>query len=899
MLSLTRSGRVVPLLLVAAVAVGAPHRAASAADPPPAEPRLTVVTSSAHCDWTWGHTRAWHADRYAEIIRQVLLLMRKYPRYVWQLENVNEQLSPFLAKAQQAWPELIGEFWQRVREGRIEVIVAYSDPRLSEIYPETTVRNLVLGKQCFRRHAPGLQQPVYHAVDLMVGHSQMPQLLAQAGYRYFLFSRPSQQKRMFWRTGLDGTRMLCALQHYGYGGLTANGVALESHSGDDILPAEKLAEAAETWDPAKKVLATSARFFEEVERAGGPLPELQGVLDSLESFCCGMGLHGNRNLYTWNNQHEDLLVSLEKAQVMAAMAGGKPSAPAAPAAADGLWQDLLSCVGHAILWSWQADYDERLQKAQATRTAGEQSLQTALAAVAARVGRRDQRGEPLLVFNFHAWPVTGPVEFVLAGAAADVTLRDGGGRRVPLQVVDPATPGGCRLAFVADDVPAGGYRTYYLAPARHDAAHATPPPAGEPADPAPVHPALQAGGGPIENERFRVQWTADGKLQVFDKQRGGPAGAAAGGLGDVVLYDTPRPTDWMMNGPLGARHAAECPPAGCQFFQGPAFAALRSTGTIGPHTVTREVRLWRGSRRLDFHVAIDAAEGCGVFYIRFPLGTAGRVFAGIPFGAEPREELDREPLRGEYFAQGYPEAYYATRWTDVSGAGGGYTFVAPHGMHNGYAYRAQEQALEFALLRVRPMPQGAWGQVHPSLQGTGHHRWHCALVPHPGPWQEAATYRDAFELHTPLLAFSPAAGIGRAGLPQGAPSDAAPPAGDATAKTVAAGPAGPASRLEDAASFVEVQPAPVVLSAFRCVAAGPDGRRPAWELRLYETVGRPADAVVRLAVPIGQVQETNLLGEPVAAPRPVAVSGNEIRLRLPPWKIVTLRITPGVVMGPR
>ncbi|HPM79076.1 MAG TPA: hypothetical protein PLF81_00155 [Candidatus Anammoximicrobium sp.] len=297
------------------------------AEPPQAvpEPRLTIVTASSHCDWTWGHTRAWHAERYAQIIRNVLLLMRRHPHYVWQLETENEELAPFLEQARQKWPELIDEFWQRVREGRIEVIGAISAPRLCEVYPETMVRNLVLGKQYFRAGAPGVPQPVYHAVDVMVGHSQMPQLLTQAEYRCFVFSRPSQQKQVFWRTGLDGTRMLSVLQHYGFGGVQAGGIALESHSGDDILPSEDLVKAAATWDSNRKVLATSARFFEEVERTGCKLPELKGPLDSLESFCCGTGLHGNRNLYTWNNQNEDLLLAVERAQVMASALGGRSS----------------------------------------------------------------------------------------------------------------------------------------------------------------------------------------------------------------------------------------------------------------------------------------------------------------------------------------------------------------------------------------------------------------------------------------------------------------------------------------------------------------------------------------------------------------------------------------------
>jgi hypothetical protein len=142
-----------------AVAVGLLGGLGVGAEPPGKRDdhsKLTVVTTSAHCDWTWGHSRAWHEERYAQILHDVLLLMRQYPGYVWQLENENEELAPFLKKAAKQWPGMIDEFWQRVREGRIEVIVAISDPRLTEVYPETIVRNMVLGKEYFRRHAPGI-----------------------------------------------------------------------------------------------------------------------------------------------------------------------------------------------------------------------------------------------------------------------------------------------------------------------------------------------------------------------------------------------------------------------------------------------------------------------------------------------------------------------------------------------------------------------------------------------------------------------------------------------------------------------------------------------------------------------------------------------------------------------
>lgn len=862
---MTRCAVLLLVLLTALPADGAPP------PQPASEPRLTVVTASSHCDWTWGHTRAWHAERYAQIIRNVLLLMRQHPHYVWQLETENEELAPFLERARQEWPELIDEFWQRLREGRIEVIGAISAPRLCEVYPETMVRNLVLGKQYFRAHAAGVQQPVYHAVDVMVGHSQMPQLLTQAEYRYFAFSRPSQQKQVFWRMGLDGTRMLSVLQHYGFGGVQAGGIALESHSGDDILPSEDLVKAAAAWDPNRKVLATSARFFEEVERTGCTLPELGGPLDSLESFCCGTGLHGNRNLYTRSNQNEDLLLAVERAQVMASALGGQTS----PSTTDALWHDVLSCVGHAILWSWRADYDERLEKAKQTRLAGEKALQEALAAAASRIRFRTELGSPLVVFNFHAWPVTGPVEFTLEGDIEGLSLRDDGDHQVAWQLIEGDPSLGRRLAFLAERVPACGYRTFYLRQADGTQSETTRPGISETGSEsrrdAAARISSQPGSVPaaVENRWYRVEMGGDGGLRMTERSREGQPGAETAGLGEVVFYDAPVPNGWMMNGPLGQRHSWTASADGFRSCQGPVFASLQAEGRIGPHRVRREVRLWRDCRRIDFSVEIEAEPGCGVLFLRFPLNVEGRVFAGIPFGAEPRENLANEPFRGEYFALGHPDAYYATRWTDVSSDDFGYTFIAPHGMHNGYEYKPQERSIEFALLRLRPMPEGAWNQVHPSIQGTGRHRWTCGLVPHAQTWREAATYRDTLQLHAPLVAYSPTSGMARVSL-------------NASAPTAASGSAA------DSESFAEVTPAGVVLSALRCLESE-TGKAAVWEMRLYETTGRGAETTVRLGGAVRQVQVTNLLGRPDPQAAAASIAGREIRLQIPPWKIVTLR----------
>lgn len=856
-------------------------RAVGAEPQPPAqergEPKLTIVNVASHCDWSWNHTRAWHEDRYAEMIRAYLGIMRQDPKFVWQLETVNEQLLPFLAKAERNWPELIDELWKGIQDGRIEVINAYSNPRLSEVYPELFVRSLVLGKEYFQRHAPGVKQEVFEVSDLMCGTSQTPQILAQAGYRYFMFTRPVSQQAVFWRRGLDGTRMLNCKDVYGYPelqgkpGATFPGIqpvpvwryaiGTDDMSPDPAAIAKILAE-----DPKNRVLSTIRRFFQECEKYSDQLTELSGSLDSCNHYNMA-GMHGNANIHTQNNQNEDFLLSLEKAQAVAAMLGR--SGYDQPA--DELWREALSCTGHAIEWSWKEDYAERMAQGRHTREKARRYLEDALCAVGSAIPFATQHGTPLVVFNLHSWPVSGPVQVAIDNGAEGLVLRDSEGKVVPLQWLGEDTERGPQVAFSADHVPALGFKTYYVSRAAEGGLAKTPAKVGSPK---------------IENELYRITAAANGRLEVFDKTRNTVLGAPqVGGLGDVVIYDLPPSIDsWVHNGPAGQRRDWLPAMDRCQVTEGPVFSSLRIPGTIGPHAITREVRLWHNSPRIEFGVECDTQQqDNAILCIRFPVGVTGNVVAGIPFGVESRDNLDKEPFRCEMFAAGFPEGYDGTRWTDVSTAESGYTFICPPGMHTGYAFKKADQSLEFILNRFQPMPKDYFARAALSVEGKGHNQWWCALLPHAGTWREAGSYRHALEQHVPLLAWSTARGLGRSGAslmvelnkPDRPQRDGAAP--------VAIG-------AEGSASLVEVLPANVVLSSLRLVHSGKPGGASEYELRLYETAGRASDVVIRLARPVATAERTNFLGEAAGESGGVQIAGNELRLHVEPWKIVTLRI---------
>ncbi|MGW8257180.1 MAG: glycoside hydrolase family 38 C-terminal domain-containing protein, partial [Thermoguttaceae bacterium] len=586
------------------------------------------------------------------------------------------------------------------------------------------------------------------------------------------------------------------------------------------------------------------------------------------SFYNGAGLHGNSSIHTKNNQNQDLLLSLEQAQVMATMLDRSFW----NGSVDDLWRDVLSCTGHAIEWIWKEDYAERLAKSRHTRLKARGLLEDSLCAMAGGIPFAPNRGSPLVVFNFHAWPISGPVQFAVDNGVEGLRLRDSTGKNVPLQFVDENAENGPQVAFCADAVPACGFKTYYLTHAKQGGL---------------AKDTGKIASSTIENEHFRITASPTGQLEVFDKDHKKILGSPqVGGLGDVVVYDMPpsKERSWMHNGPAGRRRDWQPDMARCRAVEGPVFDALRIPGKIGPHSVVREVRLWRNSDRIEFGVELDTqSEDNAILCIRFPIGLSGKVVAGIPFGVESRDHLDQEPFRGEFFCLGFPEGYYATRWTDVSSPDFGYTFICPPGMHTGYVFKKADQSIEFILNRFQPMPTDAFSRSALSITGTGHNRWRCALFPHTGTWREAQSYRQALEEHVPLMAWSPGWGLGRGGASSSAILNKPERPNKDGALPIAISSNG-------AASLVEVRPAGVILSSMRLIQPEKPGEATQYELRLYETLGKETDVVVRLARPAIGAQMTNFLGEPMPDENEVQLVANELHFHIKPWKIVTLRV---------
>ena len=243
------------------------------------------------------------------------------------------------------------------------------------------------------------------------------------------------------------------------------------------------------------------------------------------------------------------------------------------------------------------------------------------------------RARALTVFNTLSWARSGLVradlEFPAPGPGW-ITLRDPSGEVPFLAEASGRHPDGTlaavTLAFRAAEVPALGYRTYWVTPAPGAGAA----PGGWEPQPGTV----------IENETFLVE--ADpargGTLtRVVDKRTGaglirGGAGTDQAGGNELLLqeeYDLhPRWGEgpWLLS-PKGPGTGSGGASAKVTAARCPLGSRLLAELTLGDLRVTQETLLWDGAERIEFRTHVDGSIGQDrLLRVRFPADVPG----GLP-----------------------------------------------------------------------------------------------------------------------------------------------------------------------------------------------------------------------------------------------------------------------------
>ncbi|WP_328320571.1 alpha-mannosidase [Streptomyces sp. NBC_00388] len=341
----------------------------------------------------------------------------------------------------------------------------------------------------------------------------------------------------------------------------------------------------------------------------------------------------------------------------------------------------------------------------------------------------------------------------------------------------------------------------------------------------------------LDNGLLRVTVDADGLLSSVRDLTADREVLAPGSRGNLLQLHPDHPNQWDA-WDIDRHYRRSCTDlTGADSVEvvseGPLRAAVRVVRSFGSSRITQELRLDAASPRLDILTEVDWQESEKVLKAAFPLDVhAERSTAEIQFG---------HVHRATHTNTGWDAARFeicAHRWLRVAEPGYG-----------------------VALLNDSTYGHDVTRAEHPDGLGTTV-RLTLLRAPHsPDPETDLGTHRFGYALY-------PGAGTTdavREGLALNLPLRAA----DAPVLAPLVTTGHPAVTVES-----------VKLA---------DDRSGDVVVRLYESAGGRADATVGFGFPVGRAEVTDLLERPL---REVAAGGEELRVSLRPFQILTLRLRP-------
>jgi alpha-mannosidase len=851
---------------------------ALAAAPP--QGRLHIISSS-HQDIAWMDSpEKCIAYRDANCISPALAMMARDPAYCFTMENMLN-LMEYLERH----PDRTGEVARLTREGRLEWGATFNQPYESLYSGEQLVREAYFGRLWLKRTIPGADARVYFNPDVPGRAAQMPQILAKAGIPYMVMSRYHEG---FYRwASPDGSSILAySPGHYGNAAAYLNAPPSEGAKAiaDKIakwagyhaahgLPAEyPLLNSVDFSQPTDfgKLIAqwngagaaapvmqysTARKFFEAVDAETAKLGTITGERPGLWLYIHGPTHHW---AVTAGREAARLLPAAEAfSAIRSLLEGSFAGYPAKRLGA--AWQAAIY-PDHG--WGGkEGQITDRLfrKKYEFARDEARAILGDALAAIAGLVSADPAKGQPIVVTNTLSWSVTAPVAVGVPGPGRfRVVAADGREQRSQSLPRGPAGPGGARtLEFVANDVPALGYRTYYLV---EDPAEPREAPADFP------EPSV------LENRFYRLRLAPGGVAGLYDKELGRELIDARKFLGFEVFTmrsvgngagEFGRVQQPTMEGfdSLGRhRPAWNFVPSE----SGPVKTVLALEQPMADCTVKERLILYNAIKRIDCEVSLVGFDGNPYREYRLALPVAadkGQVAYEIPFGV-------LEVGKGEIAGTGgpaYGNLVYDELCSDIrprevqnflyaGDADIGLTLSTSVAV-NDYKDPTDDPVgypvLQPVLLASR---RSCHGEGNWYLQ-EGDHDFRFSLTSHAAGWRNG--YRAGIAANTPLIAVAPgASGASTAGLPE--------------------------SR-----SFLPFTAANLALAAMKKAEAGD-----AVVLRVYDVEGRNGETEIRLPVPVKTAVLTNIIEDESGPLKPKA---GRLVLRVGHNAVETIKLVPEFV----
>jgi alpha-mannosidase len=681
--------------------------------------------------WLWTLTQTRH--KAGRSFYTVLNLMEQFPEYIFTQSQ--PQLYEYI---QQDYPELFTAIQRQVNDGRWEILGGMwveADCNMSGAEP--LVRQLLLGRTYYQEHF-GLESesPVLWLPDSFGFPWSLPQLIAQAGIRYFHTIKMAWNDTncmpydSFWWQGLDGTKIL---SHFA------------SNECNVFLSPENVIKAWEKY-PQKETHNEIAILYGWGDGGGGPTREMLENLRELENFPAvphvrpgriidfferlenkGIGnlpcwngelyLEKHRGVYTThaeikraNRKSEFLLHNAEFLASTASLLDPDYEYPT-----DVLRQNWkLICLNqfHDILpgSSISEVYTDAKQDYAKIEQSGLEICQGALSSISAKIS-----GD---------WLIANPIGFnrsdlaFLTDQLADGhSLKHQDGKPVFIQ----ATPEGTLIA-------AGELPPYSITPLYETI--------GLPAQP---KTSLFATTSSLENDFLRVEFNSYGEVtRIFDKSNGREV-LAVKQVGNQLQAFEDRPVDsdaWDIDSFYEDKPLALGGNVSITVIEnGPLRAMVEIQRKILHSEIIQRISLTFNSSRLDFDTFVDWHERHVLLKVAFPV----EILA--PFATYEIQwgSIQRSTHRNTSWDQARFEVC-GHKWVDLSEGGYGVSLLNDCK----YGHDIHDNVLRISLLR---------GSTSPDPQADlGEHHFVYSLLPHAGGW-ESETSAQAYALNDQIVCY--------------------------------------------------------------------------------------------------------------------------------------------------
>lgn len=841
-----------------------------------------------HFDVAWIKTYEEYLEIALANILDVLNLIGKEPDYRFCLDQV-ALLQPFLER----YPEQRENLRKAIKDGKMELVCGmYSMPDANIPSGEFLVRQFLFGKK-FMEENFGVDVQCGWMIDAFGHPAQMPQILKKCGFKYYVFGRgaPGKIPTEFYWEGIDGSRILThwMVGTYVAGRIPPSGgeslrkigedlpyvtrgllhsqslrwlpvslrVGLEKiestfqlfkklastknillpNGGDFTPPQPQILLITRKWNKEKKdvraVLSTPSSFFRSVEAAKRTLPTVSGEFNPVFQ-----GVYGSRiGIKQKNREAENLLLTAEKFAVLASILGSDyPEVDLKEAT-----RLLLFNHFHDIICGCGVDeiYEDAVKKFEESMKISKWTLKDSFERITERIDTQGE-GTPVVVFNPLSWARTDvakvEVSFVKPGVKV-FSIKDHVGKNVPFQVTEEErypdnTLKLARVAFLAQNVPAMGYKTYFVITKEK---------------PLKLETDLKAGFNSIENEFFRVaidHLHGGAITSIYDKENGREALNTKQYFGNVLVSETDVGDLYEPNGsadgfatvntlkiePLPTSENAEFSSDHRAFVlieDGSVIAKITVNGQMRDLAYEQQIMLYRGIKRIDIKTKLRFFGKHKRVRICLPMNVEkGEIYHEIPFGVVKRGE-------GEYPAQ---------NWIDYSNEKYGISLI-----NRGLPGNNITKNVAFVTL-LRSVDRLFID--HPSGEGAlerGEHEFNYSIYPHKSNWKEAKSYKTALEFNNPLIAVKTPVHKGD---------------------------------LQKEMTFLSVAPENLVMAAVKKSEGDV-------VVRLYETTGERTRGRIKLFTSIKKAWITTLLEEKV---KELEVKGKDIPIDVKPFKITTVQI---------